>query len=71
VPEVRARFRLDMSKVKVQKTEQYVFACVKAQAVIVADKEREMLLAVPLLPKYEVWAKELLARPVSGKEVGV
>ena len=58
-----------MRRVKIQKAEQYVFACVKAQAVVVADKERAVLLAMPLLPKYEDWEKQLLARPVSEKEV--
>ncbi len=61
-----------MRKVKVITAEQFVFAAVEstsAAPVVVPDKVRELILAMPRLPKYEAWEKEILARPVSGREV--
>lgn len=58
-----------MRKVKVNKAEQFVFFAVAKQEAVIDDKVREMLLATPLLPKWEAWRVEVLARPVSGKEV--
>jgi len=59
-----------MRKVKVQKTEQFTFAAVDVKAVeIPSDKLHELVIAMPLLPKWDSWRAEVLARPVSAKEV--
>ncbi len=58
-----------MRKVKV-KAEQLVFAAVNVKASeLVHDKARELIVSMPLLPKYEAWVVERRACPVSGKEV--
>ncbi len=61
-----------MRKVKVVKSEQFVFAAVQSVVsapVVVPDKIRELILSVPRLDKYEAWEKEILARPASVREV--
>ena len=61
-----------MRKVKVIKAEQYCFAAVDSVVsapVAMPDKIRELVLSVPRLPKYEAWEKDVLARPVSAREV--
>jgi len=59
-----------MRRVKIQRSEQLVFSAVKvAASEVVSDKARALVIEMPLLPKYEEWEKQLMARPVSGKEV--
>lgn len=59
-----------MRKVKVLQIQQLAFAAVDVKAVeIPTDKLHELIVAMPLLPKWDSWRVEILARPVSGKEV--
>jgi hypothetical protein len=51
------------------KTEQYVLGAVKAWGKAEDDKERASILAGERDAKYTAWELELLARPVSGREI--